>query len=92
MPPHVFKLSSNWKELSTLLLMLTPVTKEEAPLVKETTLFYFTDNSTAYWIVQAGSSPSPGLHNLVEQIKIKEIELQCQLCVVHVPGVVTILQ
>ena len=66
--PHVFKFSSNWKELSTLLLMLTSLTTTEAQLVKETTLFYFTDNSTAYWIVQAGSSPSPGLHKLVEQI------------------------
>jgi hypothetical protein len=60
--------------------------------VRGTTVFYFTDNSTTYWIAQSGSSPSPRLHVLIWQIKCLELELGIQLQVVHVPGVVMIEQ
>ena len=61
-------------------------TPSEAPLS------YFTDNSTTYWIAQAGSSPIPRLHSLIWQIKCLELDLGIQLQVVHVPGVVMIQQ
>ena len=60
--------------------------------VRGTTIFYFTDNSTTYWIAAGGSSKSPGLHSLLEEIRLIELELGCTLQVVHVPGVVMITQ
>ena len=94
--PHVHQFSSNWRELKTLLLTL----EQEVDTFRETgtsrfsdrTLLYFTDNMTAYHITTAGSSKSQSLHRLVKQIKHMELQLNCHLEVVHVPGTTMITQ
>ena len=90
--PKVHHFSSNWKELSTLLLTLERLAGDPDRRVKGCTVFYFTDNTTTYYVVAGGSSRSPGLHQLVERIQWLTLELQCQIEVVHVPGVVMIDQ
>jgi hypothetical protein len=90
--PAVFKFSSNWKELSTLKLSLLRVRDEDAEGVRGTAVFYFADNSTTYWIAASGSSASPGLHALIEEIRLLELELECSLQVIHVPGLIMIDQ
>jgi hypothetical protein len=90
--PFVFKFSSNWKELSTLKLSLLQIRKDDSEAVRGTTVFYFTDNSTSYWIAASGSSASPGLHKLIEEIRLLELELDCSLQVIHVPGLIMIDQ
>ena len=89
----MYAYSSNWKELKTLLLTLQNLCHVALDDVRGTTiLFYFTDNSATYWIASLGSSPSPGLHALIEEIRLMELELGCCLQVVHVPGVIMIRQ
>ena len=90
--PTVFQFSSNTKELATLLLTMQHLQKESRRAVRGTTIFYFTDNSTTYYVAQAGTSRAPHLHHLIEQIRLIELELECRLQVVHVPGVVMIQQ
>ena len=90
--PVVYHFSSNWKELKTLHLTLLHISQHHRDKVAGTTLFYFTDNSVTYWIAASGSSKSPGLHSLVEQIKLLELDLGCCLQVIHVPGTVMIQQ
>ena len=90
--PFVYKFSSNWKELSTLKLSLLQIKKEDSESIRGTAVFYFTDNSTSYWIAASGSSGSPGLHTLIEDIRLLELELGCSLHVVHVPGIIMIDQ
>ena len=90
--PFIFSCSSNWKELKTLLLTLQRLASNAPDEVRGATLFYFTDNSTTYYVCASGSSRSPGLHDLVEQIRRYELLLECQLQVVHVPGVLLIMQ
>jgi hypothetical protein len=75
--PTVFKFSSNWKELSTLKLSLLRIHDEDPQGVRGTTVFYFTYNSTTYWIAASESSGSPGLHQLIEEIRLLELELDC---------------
>lgn len=50
------------------------------------------DNSATYWIMTNGSSRSPELHKLIQLIRLRELELRIQLVVIHVPGLVMILQ
>ena len=90
--PVVFAFSSNWKELKTLELTLVQLEQADPKAVYATTVFYFTDNSTVYWVMASGSSKSPGLHALVERIHRLEIRLGCNLQVVHVPGLLMIRQ
>jgi hypothetical protein len=90
--PVVFGFSSNWKEMATLLLTMRQLRTLAKRQIEGTTIFYFTDNSTVYWVSQGGSSPSPRLHEAIEEIKLIELELNCILQVVHVPGVIMILQ
>jgi hypothetical protein len=66
--PAVFYFSSNWKELSTLKLSLVQIQDKYPTAVQGTTVFYFMEDSTAYWIVLSGLSASPGLHQLIEAI------------------------
>lgn len=84
--PLTRKQTSNWKEMKTLMLTLQEVAKEHAEAVQGSTLFYFTDNSPTYYICSSGSSRSPGLHVMVEQIRELELALDCRLQVVHIPG------
>ena len=89
--PCVYHYSSNWKELSTLRLTLLQI-RDSGKSVDGMTVFYFTDNSTTYWISCAGSSGSPTLHSVIESIRTLEFELGCKLQVVHVPGYIIIQQ
>jgi hypothetical protein len=93
--PHVFHHSSNWKELRTLLKTLERASDNIhiRPQIAGTTFFYFTDNMVSYChIVQSGASKSPGLHKLVLKIKKLQLDLQCHLEVVHVPGTTMIAE
>ena len=82
--------SSNWKEARTVLEALLQE-KERGRLVDKV-VFYFTDNLVSYYIINGGSSRSPGLHQLVLEIKELAAELECYLEVVHVPGTMMIGQ
>jgi hypothetical protein len=91
--PTVYHFPSVWKELATLeetLLRLRASPDKES--VRGTTVFYFTDNSGVYWIATTGSSKSLNLHKLIARIRRLELELDCFLQVVHVPGLVLIEQ
>ena len=91
--PSVYKFPLVWKELATLKETLLRIRDSpHAASVAGTTIFYFTDNSGVYWIGTTGSSPSPGLHKLLGEIRLLELELQCMLVVVHVPGLILITQ
>ena len=90
--PTVFAFSSNWKEITTLVLTLDHLSATDPDAVKGTTLFYFTDNSATYWICQKGSSKHPHLHEQVLKIRALETKMRCQLWVVHVPGKVMITE
>jgi hypothetical protein len=90
--PHVKVYDSNWRELRTLLGTLERIHQEGRSYVRGGTLFYFTDNSSVYFIIKGGSSRSPELHKLARTIKMMEIELGCRLEPIHVPGLLMIDQ
>jgi hypothetical protein len=85
--PAVFKFSSNWKELSALKQSLLRIGAEDPEGIRGITVFCFADNSKTHWIAASGSSGSPGLHQLIEEIRLLELELECCLQVIHVPGI-----
>jgi hypothetical protein len=91
--PSVYHFPSVWKELATLeeTLLRLRASADKAT-VHGTTVFYFTDNSGVYWIATNGSSRSLNLHKLIGRIRRLELELDCFLQVVHVPGLVLIDQ
>jgi hypothetical protein len=84
--PQLFHFSANWKEMRTLLATLERAKSRRRNDIQGTTFFYFTDSMTVYCAVTKGSSTSPGLHDMVERIKMLEIELGITLEVVHVPS------
>ena len=88
--PAVYGFSSNYKELSTLLLTLEAILSTDPDSVRDTTLFYFTDNSCTYWICNNGSSHNDTLHSVLLEIRSIEMKLGCHLAVIHVPGRVVI--
>jgi hypothetical protein len=91
--PSVYHFPSVWKELATLEETLLRLRASLATnSVQGTTVFYFTDNSGVYWIATTGSSKSLSLHALIGRIRRLELELNCFLQVVHVPGLVLIEQ
>jgi hypothetical protein len=90
--PIVYKFSSSWKELQTLNLTLQRLEEDDPDAIKGTTVFYFMDNSTTYWISASGSSKNPAPHALIEEIRTREIRLGCLLEVIHVPGLIMIQQ
>jgi hypothetical protein len=55
-------------------------------------VFYMTDNLVSYYVINSGSSRTPGLLQLAMEIKELCLELGCQVEVVHVPGTIMILQ
>ena len=91
--PFVWTYSSNWKELNTLKQTLLRLKEHGNPrAIRGTTVFYFTDNSTTYFICARGSSKWPRLHALISEIRLLEIELGISLQVIHIPGVIMIQQ
>jgi hypothetical protein len=90
--PVVYDFSSNWKELATLKLSLEAILDAGKGVIRGTTIFYFTDNSTTYWISASGSSPSPRLHKLILKIRMLELKLGIQLEVIHLPGFIMLCQ
>jgi hypothetical protein len=67
--------------------------EDDPDAIKGTTVFYFMDNSTTYWISASGSSKNPApLHVLIEEIRTSEIHLGCFLEVIHIPGLIMIQQ
>jgi hypothetical protein len=90
--PRLFHFSANWKEMRTLLATLERAKTQRRNDIQGTTFFYFTDSMTVYCAVTKGSSTSPGLHDMVERIKMLEIELGINLEVVHVPGTTIITE
>jgi hypothetical protein len=90
--PKVYHFSSNWKELQTLKATLERARRQHPKDVTGVTFFYFTVNSTTYFICTSGPSTSPALHEMVEEIKRIKIELGIVLEVVHVPGTTIITE
>jgi hypothetical protein len=91
--PFVYQFSSNWKGLATLKQTLVRIKRDRGrKTVQGTVIFYFTDNSGVYWIAAAGSSQAAHLHRLIVEIRLLEIELDCFLQAIHVPGLVLIEQ
>jgi hypothetical protein len=90
--PAVYKFSSNWKELATLRESVRRAGELSEEDLRGTTVFYFTDNSTTYWIACRGSSGSPELHKLIESIHLLELDMGIHLELVHVPGLLMIEQ
>ena len=60
--------------------------------LKDSVVFYFTDNQVTYFIAASGSSSVSRLHRLITEIRHLEMELGIQLIVIHIPGVVMIEQ
>lgn len=89
--PSVHRCSSNWRELRTLVAALHP-SEHGLDDLQDVQLFYFTDNSTVYHIARSGSSSSPQLHKLVQELKLLELSRGCRLDVIHVPGTTMIAQ
>jgi len=89
--PHVHRFPSNWRELCTLTATLSPTDRCLGDL-KDTHLFYFSDNSAVYNIAHSRTSPSPELHKLVQHLKLLELQQGCQVDVIHVPGTTMIQQ
>jgi len=89
----IFPFSSNYKELNTLCLSLLHLQQHgKREDYEETTVFYFTDNSVTYYILNSGSSKHERLHALIVEIKLLELKLNILLNVIHIPGRVMITQ
>ena len=89
---NVSHFSSNWKELRTLLYTLEHEKFSGGHQVRGRRLLYFTDNMVSYDVFRKGSSKSLPLWKLLLKIKLLEMELQCVLQVIHVPGTAMIEQ
>jgi len=91
--PMVFKFSAVWKELATLKETLLPITESPScEEVRDTSVFYFTNNPGVYRICSSGTSKSPGLHRLLQEIRALELSLVCAVQTVHVPSLIMIMQ
>ena len=84
--------SSTSKEPRTLLYTLEHEKISGGDQVRERRLIYFTDNIVSYDVFRKGSSKSTPLWKLFLKIKLLEMELQCVLQVIHVPGTAMIEQ
>eukprot|EP00978_Attheya_sp_CCMP212_P036958 scaffold171148_cov41-Attheya_sp.AAC.1 len=82
--------SSNWKELRTLLESLRQ--ERRNPAFRGSLMIYFTDNLVSYELLSKASSASPGLQELLREIKLLEVEMHCQVLANNVPGVAMIRQ
>ena len=82
--------SSNWKEARTVLESL--LQEEARGRLRGRVVFYFTDNLVSYYVINHGSSRSPSLQELVQEIKESCFRQGCHLEIVHVPGTMVITQ
>lgn len=82
--------TSNWKEARTILESL--LQEQNTDRLRGRMVFYMTDNLVSYYIINSGTSRTPGLLQLALQIKELCLELGCQIEVVHVPGTIMICQ
>ena len=78
--------------MRTLLQTLQNEKSKGGIRVRNRRLLYFTDNMVTYDVFRRGSSKSTPLWKLFLQIKLLEIELECLVQVLHVPGTTMILQ
>jgi hypothetical protein len=62
--PRVYHFPSNWKELRTLMATIERAQQAQTD-IRGVTFFYFSDNSTMYFVMASGASTSPGLHDMV---------------------------
>ena len=90
--PQAATFTSNWKEMRTLLQTLEHEKSTNGIRVKGRRLLYFTDNMVLYDVFRKGTSKSTPLWRLLLRIKLLELQLECFLQVIHVPGTSTILQ
>ena len=88
----VLSFSSNWKEMRTLLTTIEIEMENSVHIVTNRRLLYFTDNMVTYDVFRGGTSKSNALWTLFQRIKLLELQLQCQVQVIHVPGTTMILQ
>jgi len=90
---RVHSFTSNWKELCTLRQVLRrELARDGGRRLRGRRLFYFTDNTVSYDIVRKGRSGSGPLQELVREIKLLELQLDCRVEAVHVPGTTMIVQ
>ena len=90
---RVHSFTSNWKELCTLRQVLRrEIRRDGGRRVRGRWLFYFTDNMVTYDIVRNGKSGSGPLQDLIREIKLLELQLDCRVEAVHVPGTTMIVQ
>lgn len=64
-----YKYSYKWEYLQMLNLTLQGLEEDDPASIRGTTMLYFTDLSTVYWFIAAGSSKSLALqYALIEKI------------------------
>ena len=82
--------TSNWKEMCTLKQTLENERKRGGDRVRHRRLIYCTDNMVMCDIFRRGTSKSDSLQKLFLDTKLLELELQCHLLLIHVPGTIMI--
>ena len=78
--------TSNWKEMRTLLQTLQNEAIKGGTRVKHRRLIYCTDNMVMCDVFRRGVSKSNTLQKLFLEIKLLELQLECHLLLIHVPG------
>lgn len=89
--PVVHTFSSNWKDLSTVKATLNRI-QSLGHLAHERQLLYFNGNFTTRNFCRKSYSNTSRLMDLICDICRLELELGCQVVVIHVPGKVLIDQ
>ena len=82
----VVQSTSNWKEMRTLLQTLRNEFTQGGTRVKHRRLIYCTDNMVMCDVFRRGVSKSHTLQTLFLEIKLLELQLECHLLLIHVPG------
>ena len=78
------EMSSNYRELKNLVDSIEHA--HSTGLLDGCQLMMFTDNATAESAFHKGASSSPALHDLVQRLRLIEMEAGAELFVVHVSG------
>jgi len=89
--PRVVSMTSNWKELRTILLALRRerlrAESEGRPSkLERCRIYHMTDNAVSEMILAKGTSTSPKLQQLVREIAYEQLLQNCLLIPVHVAG------